>query len=97
MMLNDKNQSMCWKCLAKYGIQSQLVKLMEECSELQKATCKMIISEHTSNASDNFLEELVDTIVMCQQMVLLYRLPGRTINEMAAAKLERALEAGDEH
>jgi NTP pyrophosphatase (non-canonical NTP hydrolase) len=68
--------------------------VIEECSELQKAVCKIhrddghITEEH----DENLREELVDVLVVCQQMFLALKMDEDEINKRAGAKLERALE-----
>ena len=90
-MLNDENKELCWRVLAKYGIRAQRIVVMEECSELQKAICKMF-RETTNQNVNNYHEEIVDVIVMCQQMLLADRISMEEVNKMAKAKLERALK-----
>ena len=93
-MLNKENKELCYKVLTKYGILHQRNMVIEECAELQKAVCKLF-REDTLAHRDNFLEELVDVIVVIEQMLLVERLPMDEVNEMARIKLERALK--DEH
>lgn len=89
-MLNEKNIELCWELLAKYGIEAQAVIAIEECSELQKELCKSLRCNQTWNA-ESVKEELVDTIVMCQQLLLCIGMDNDEVNERAKAKLERAL------
>ena len=92
-MLNRENIKLCYDVLTKFGIQHQRNMVIEECAELQKAVCKLF-REDTLTHRDNFLEELVDVLVVIQQMLLVERLPEDEVNEMAKAKLERALKDG---
>ena len=93
-MLNERNKSLCWRVLAKYGCEHQLNMVIEECSELQKAVCKIhrddghITEEH----DENLREELVDVVVMCQQMCLVLKMTEDEINHRASGKLGRALK-----
>ncbi len=89
-MLNAENQSLCWDLLVKYGIEAQAVIAIEECSELQKALCKTLRYSNMCE-SENVREELVDTIVMCQQLLLCMEMSMDEVNKRARAKLERAL------
>lgn len=93
-MLNDQNKKMCWEVLAKFGCEHQMNMVIEECSELQKAVCKIYRDDgHITDAHDeNFREELVDVIVVCQQMFLALKMTDDEINRRAGAKLERALK-----
>ena len=90
-MLNKENKELCYKVLTKYGILHQRNMVIEECAELQKAVCKLFRKD-TLEHRDNFLEELVDVIVVVEQMLLVERLPMDEVNEMARIKLERALQ-----
>lgn len=93
-MLNDQNKKMCWEVLAKYGCEHQMGMVVEECAELQKAVCKIIRDDGrvTDAHDENFREELVDVIVVCQQMFLALKMTDDEINRRAGAKLERALK-----
>ena len=95
MMLNDKNQSMCWEVLARYGVESQRRMVIEECSELQKAVCKMFRKDSPEHYR-NYIEELVDVIVMAQEMLLDENISMEDVNVMAKEKLLRALETDHE-
>ncbi len=87
-MLDEANEKRCWELLSKYGVHSQFMMMVEECSELQKAICKMF-REQPSNVE----EELVDVIVMAEQLRLIVKLDMGEVNRLAAAKMDRALEA----
>ena len=93
-MLNESNKELCWKVLSKYGCEHQMNMVIEECAELQKAVCKIIRDDgHITDAHDeNFKEELVDVIVVCQQMFLTLKMAENEINNRAGIKLERALK-----
>ena len=53
-MLNQENTEKCRRILNRYGYRSQMLMVIEECSELQKATCKMLRNGTTATApSDN--------------------------------------------
>ena len=91
-MLNQENTEKCRRILNRYGYRPQMLMVIEECSELQKATCKMLRNGTTATApSDNFKEEIVDVIVMVTQAVLMANLSIGEINAMAQSKLDRVL------
>ena len=92
-MLNEENKKLCWTVLAKYGCQGQMMMVIEECAELQKAVCKINRDDGhiTAQHDANFREEHIDTIVMCQQMVLMLKMDMNEINKRANEKLLRAL------
>lgn len=93
-MLNQENKELCWQVLSKYGCENQMLMMIEECSELQKAICKIyrdngkISDEHDAN----FREEMIDVVVMCQQMLLMTHTNMGEVNRQAKEKLERALK-----
>ena len=93
-MLNERNKSLSWRVLSKYGCERQMGMVVEECAELQKAVCKVwrddghITDEH----DENLREELVDVLVMLQQMFLVLKMDEDDVNKRAGEKLERALK-----
>lgn len=94
-MLNEENKKLCWEVLSKFGIANQMDMVIEECAELQKAVCKLFRAE-TKERFENFIEEIVDVIVVCQQMLLNMGVSMDEVNRRAKDKLERALEYGEE-
>lgn len=59
------------KAMAEYGVDIQLVVLMEECGELVKECSKIIRSRYHNYAHIDykpFIEELVDTLIMIEQV-----------------------------
>ena len=95
-MLNEENKNMCWDVLAKYGTRNQRRMVIEECSELQKAVCKLFREPDNNEYYRNYIEELVDVIVMAQEMLLDENISMDDVDAMAKVKLERALEYGEE-
>lgn len=95
-MLNEENKNMCWDVLAKYGTRNQRRMIIEECSELQKAVCKLFREPDNNEYYRNYIEELVDVIVMAQEMLLDENISMDDVDAMAKVKLERALEYGEE-
>lgn len=93
-MLNKENQDLCWQVLSKFGCEHQMGMVIEECSELTKAVCKIWRDDGriTDAHDENFREELVDVIVMCQQMFLVLKMDVDEINKRAGEKLVRALK-----
>ena len=94
-MLNTENVELCWQVLSKFGVSNQRDKVIEECAELIDAVCHM--KKATTSAEHdyyytNFIEELVDVIVVCQQMLLAEKITEDNINWRAKVKLEKALK-----
>ena len=91
-MLSEDNKNLCWSVLAKYGTRNQRRMIIEECSELQKAVCKLFREPDSNEYYRNYIEELVDVIVMAQEMLLDENIDMADVNSMAREKLLRALE-----
>lgn len=92
-MLNEENKKLCWEVLSKFGIANQMDMVVEECAELQKAVCKLFRGK-TKARLENFVEEIVDVIVVCQQMLLNLGISMDEVNKRATEKLKRALKDG---
>lgn len=73
----------------KYGKESQLRQLQEECGELIVACSKLIRSK--DRAVNNLIEELADVRIMIEQIEHLYGLKSLVEDEMEY-KLNRQLE-----
>lgn len=91
-MLSEENRQKCRKILDRYGYRPQMLMIIEECSELQKAVCKMLRNGTSATApSDNFKEEIVDVVVMVTQACMIAGLNEAQVNAMAEKKLDRVL------
>ena len=66
----EKQIEICKKAIDTYGEHSQMIKCIEECSELQRAISRTILDQPigTLQPCDNFNEELADVEIMLQQM-----------------------------
>lgn len=65
-----------------YGINTQLLKLCEECGELTTAAAKFLVAPNdvVRNAiSDNLVSELADVFVVCEQIKYLLGLEDRVL------------------
>ena len=90
MILNQENQEKCRKLLDRYGYRPQLMMLIEECSELIKAVCKMFRNGTCASApSENFLEEMADVAVMFEQACMMFNITAAEINKRAKEKLDK--------
>ena len=90
-MLNEENKKLCWEVLSKYGIAHQMNMVIEECAELQKAVCKLFRGKR-EEYYENFIEELIDVIVVCQQMLLNLGITMDEVNARSNIKLRNALK-----
>ncbi len=92
-MLDQTNQIMCELCLTRYGRDTQLTVLTEECAELIKEASKAL---RGYERPEKLKEELVDVIVMAEQLRLMLDISMDEVNEKAANKLKRALKRWEE-
>ena len=92
-MLDQTNQIMCELCLTRYGRDTQLTVLTEECAELIKEASKAL---RGYERPEKLKEELVDVIVMAEQLRLMLDISMDEVNEKAAEKLRRALNRWEE-
>ena len=70
MIRTETQNKICKKAVKTYGEHSQMIKCIEECSELQRAISRVIINQPIDGRepSWNFNEELADLEIMLQQM-----------------------------
>ena len=97
-MLNQANREKCRRVLNRFGYRPQMMMVIEECSELQKATCKLLRKSTPATLTNddtpplrNFREEIVDVIVMVTQAVMMSGMSTEEINRRAQEKLDRTL------
>ena len=93
-MLNEENTRLCWEVLSRYGVKNQYYKIIEEAAELIEAASRML---QENGDEENFLEEMVDVLVVCQQHFNNERITDAEINDRARAKLLRALGGNYAH
>ena len=92
-MLNQTNRILCELCLSRYGRDTQLTVLTEECAELIKEASKSL---RGYERPEKLKEELIDVIVMTEQLRLMLDISMDEVNEKAAEKLRRALSRWEE-
>ena len=68
--------------LSHYGLTHQILKLIEECGELQMASARILLKE--SEDSDNFIEEIGDVLILIFQIVENSIFTNRLIESMNA-------------
>lgn len=80
------------RAIDKYGVQSQVDKLVEECSELIKAVLKLRYAKPTGVEHDILIdavsEETADVEIMLEQVHMIYR-NDEKVAEYREKKLER--------
>lgn len=77
-----ERQAILYKALEVYGIDSQVMMIIEEMSELTKAFCKLYRGD---GSVDAVREEMADVKIMLEQMSMFY---GET-EDIEGQKLER--------
>lgn len=93
-MLNAENTRLCWDLLSKFGVKNQYYKIMEEAAELIEAASHMAQGD---GDKDNFLEEMIDVIVVCQQFFNDNNITDDDVNRIAKNKIDRALGGSYAH
>ena len=91
-MLNEANKERCRRIVNRYGYRPQLGMVIEECSELIKATCKVLRNGTCATEfSESFKEELADVVAMCEQARQMANVSESEINIRVEKKLEKVL------
>ena len=72
--------------LKKFGMKNQIIKCIEELSELQKELCKYFLRQ---GSIGNFIEEVADVEIMLEQMKLGLDITPEDLDEVKDAKLRR--------
>lgn len=70
----------------KYGQSKQVVKAIEELSELQQQLCRVFCDR--GNYGD-IVEEIVDVEIMLEQVKMIFDIPEEIIEEVKIQKVER--------
>jgi len=70
-----------------YGENNQLIKLQEELIELEEEI-EVLLSNSSDFGNDNFLSEVADVMVMCEQ----FRLKYNKVNSTMDFKINRQIQ-----
>ena len=92
ILINKETEKLiCKKAVDTYGEHSQMIKCVEECSELQRAIARTILNQPigTVKPKDNFNEELADVEIMLQQMKQTTYFDEKLFNFFKEDKLRR--------
>ncbi|MBC5729014.1 hypothetical protein H8R91_10880 [Ruminococcus sp. NSJ-71] len=92
-----------YKAINTYGVENQLIKTVEELSELSQALCKSLIrlnytKEKISLESvDNIFEEIADVEIMLEQCKMMFQCDKEVSawKHKKIERLERRLESGN--
>lgn len=82
------NQEIYKKLISKYG-DRQVIKAVEELSELAKELCKGLNGHGDIH---NIIEEIADVIIMLEQMKIYFDISQAEIEEIKKKKIERTRE-----
>lgn len=87
------------KAINTYGVENQLIKTVEELSELSKALCKSLIRlnytkekislEDDLKSVDNIFEEIADVEIMLEQCKMIFYKSEDKINDYKNKKIKR--------
>lgn len=73
----------------KFGEKNQLIKAIEEMSELQKELCKVVLTPNlTIKATNEIIDELADVEIMCAQLRHIFGI-SEQVDERKVFKIER--------
>lgn len=75
-----------------YGRVNQVIKTVEELSELSQALCKILTSKFTHDNSEifeNIFEEIADVEIMLEQCKMIFYKSEDKINDYKKKKIER--------
>lgn len=88
-----------YKAINTYGVENQMIKTVEELSELSQALCKSIVrlnytKEKTSlvddlKSVDNIFEEMADVEIMLEQCKMIFYKSEDKINDYKNKKIKR--------
>lgn len=77
------------KAIALYGEEAQKLMAIEEMSELTKEICKDFRGKLDR---EHLIEEMADVLITLDQMLLMYEISDKEIQQMRERKIERLKE-----
>ena len=87
-----------YKAINTYGVENQMIKTVEELSELSQALCKSLIRlnytkekispEDDLKSVDNIFEEMADVEIMLEQCKIMFQY-DKEVNKWKQKKIER--------
>lgn len=88
-----------YKAINTYGVENQMIKTVEELSELSQALCKSLIRlnytkekislEDDLKSVDNIFEEMADVEIMLEQCKMIFYKSEDKINDYKNKKIKR--------
>ena len=77
------------KAIELYGEKAQKLMAIEEMSELTKEICKDFRGKLDR---EHLIEEIVDVIITIDQLIMMYEISGKEMQQMCERKMERLKE-----
>lgn len=72
MFLTTRQAELMTEVIASFGEEHQLIKAIEEMSELQKELCKYLEGDHSETRVSNISEEMADLEILLVQMYFIF-------------------------
>lgn len=94
-MLTEEKVDIMYKAIETYGTDKQVLKTIEEMSELIKELCKRDGSEESF---DRILEEMVDVQIMLHELTIIFNYSGKDViqwEDKKFTRLKNRLENGE--
>lgn len=85
-MLTEEKIDIMHKAIEKYGTDKQVLKTIEEMSELTKELCKR---DGSDESFDRILEEMVDVQIMLNELFIIFNYSGKEVEQWEEKKLKR--------
>ena len=85
--MDSKKVELLRPIITAFGEKSQMLKSIEEMSELQKAICKYLESPSVDNLA-NITEEMADVSIMIDQLLIIFS-NGEEMQKIVANKIDR--------
>lgn len=92
------SKEIMYKAINTYGVENQMIKTVEELSELSQALCKSLIRlnytkekislEDDLKSVDNIFEEMADVEIMLEQCKIMFQC-DKEVNKWKQKKIER--------
>ena len=87
MISKDKEKEICKKAVNTFGEHTQMVKAMEECSELIQALSRVVIDQNPD--LDNVCEEIADVEILICQLKEMEPISTKLIDDWKCKKLKK--------
>lgn len=89
-MMNYQEVTDTYKqAIETYGVRAQKLMAIEEMSELTKEICKDFRGKLNR---ENLIEEMADVTITIDQLMMMYEISGKEIQQMRERKIERLKE-----